>query len=149
MFATVDVDVDSDGETLVLEFPEGQEFQMELANDDDNRALLRGALAAAMGAAPPFRYQLGRGKVRPAEDAKPAPAPAHRDPEFVAAPAAVTEPADAPEFDDSTRERVAKSGHDEPDDDAPVDDIDRLLSEQFGAKVVAEEIRQADREDES
>ena len=156
MFATVDVDVDADGETLVLEFPEDQEFQMELANDDENRAMLRAALAAAMGATPPFRFQLGRGKVRPVVEAQPAAAPAvHRDPELTAAPApaapsiaAAAASATEPSPDEAVPPTSGRRSE-EPDDDAPVDDIDRLLSEQFGAKVVAEETRQPDREDES
>jgi DNA polymerase III subunit gamma/tau len=146
MFATVDVDVDADGETLVLEFPEGQDFQMELANDDENRAMLRSALAAAMGVAPPFRFQLGRGKVRPVVEAQSAAAPpVHRDPELTAASA----PAAASPVTSTAAEPASISHLEVPDDDAPVDDIDRLLAEQFGAKVVAEETRQPDREDES
>ncbi len=169
MFATVDVDVDSDGKTLVLEFPVGQEFQFELAQDDENRALLRSALAAVLGAAPPFRFQLGRGKVRPAEPQAPdrepptAPSSLHRDPEIEASPEAAMPPSSATPLPQSpatephpatpSSAAVSAVGDDEDaddvDPDAPVEDIDRLLAEQFGAKVVAEQTNTPDREDES
>jgi hypothetical protein len=74
-FANVEVDVDADGETLVIEFPSDQEFSMQLAEDGENRDLLKRALAGVFGAPPPFRFQLGRGAVRPPTHAEPSPPP--------------------------------------------------------------------------
>jgi hypothetical protein len=66
-FTNVEVDVDADGGTLVVEFPADQRHAMGMAERPDNRELLRGALSRVFGVAPPFRFQLGRGAVRPAE----------------------------------------------------------------------------------
>ncbi len=72
-FSNVEVDVDIDGQGLVIEFPADQAFSMQLADDGENREILKRALGAVFGSAPPFRYQLGRGAVRPAEpEARPA-----------------------------------------------------------------------------
>ena len=72
-FANVEVDVDTDGQGLVIEFPADQAFSMQLAEDGENREILKRALGAVFGSAPPFRYQLGRGAVRPLEpEARPA-----------------------------------------------------------------------------
>jgi len=73
-FASVEVDVDTDGEGLVIEFPSDQEFSLQLAEEPATRELLKRALAAVFGSAPPFRYQLGRGGVRPMEAPVAAPA---------------------------------------------------------------------------
>ena len=72
-FAQVEVDVDADGETLVLEFPAEPAFAFNMASEPDNRELLRDSLAAVFGEAPPFRFQRGRGEVRPAPAPEPAP----------------------------------------------------------------------------
>ena len=126
-FAQVEVDVDSDGQTLVLEFPEDPPFVMEMAQEPDNRDLLRDALVAVYGAAPPFRYQRGRGSVKPvAETAPPtvqSPAdesPEETDPSDGAPPA--TEPPGVP--DDG--------------DDAASGDLASVLQDQYGMNIVAE-----------
>lgn len=64
-FAQVEVDVDADGETLVLEFPAEPAFAFNMASEPANRELLSDSLAAVFGVAPPFRFQRGRGAVRP------------------------------------------------------------------------------------
>jgi DNA polymerase-3 subunit gamma/tau len=143
MFAAVDVDVDRDGVTLVLEFPEGQEFQMDLAADDENRAMLRTALANVLGTAPPFRYQLGRGEVRPSTD-RATPADTGDQPDTERTPSAAGASASQP----GGEAVPVGPGREEPDD-APVDDVEKLLVEQFGARVVAEETHHPDGEDES
>jgi len=74
-FANVEIDIDTDGVGLVVEFPADQAFSLQLAEEPDNRELLKRALTAVFGSAPPFRYQLGRGAVRPAETLAPAPTP--------------------------------------------------------------------------
>ena len=63
-FADIEVDIDRDGITLVLEFPADQSFAMELAEEPEMRDMLKIALAAVLGSAPPFRMQLGRGAVQ-------------------------------------------------------------------------------------
>jgi hypothetical protein len=52
--------VDTDGRTLVLEFPADQEFAMQMAEEPDMRELLQRALGVAMGFAPPVRFTLSR-----------------------------------------------------------------------------------------
>ncbi len=59
MYGRVEVDVDADGHTLVLEFPADQEFAMQMAEEPDMRELLQRALGAVMGFAPPVRFRLG------------------------------------------------------------------------------------------
>jgi hypothetical protein len=60
MYARIEVDLDTDGRTLVLEFPADQDFAMQMAEDPDMRELLQRALGAVMGAAPPTRFRLAR-----------------------------------------------------------------------------------------
>ena len=59
MYGRVEVDVDADRHTLVLEFPADQEFAMQMAEEPDMRELLQRALGAVMGVAPPVRFQIG------------------------------------------------------------------------------------------
>jgi len=75
LFGVAEVDVDTDGQTLVVEFPVDQSFSIQLAEEPDARELLQRALASALGFAPPVRFQLGRGVARPAPDVSAAPAP--------------------------------------------------------------------------
>ena len=70
-YGDVEVDVDVDGVTLVLEFPSDQSFAMDMAEEPEMRDMLKIALAAVLGSSPPFRLQLGRGAVRPARAAAP------------------------------------------------------------------------------
>jgi len=67
LFGAADIEVDSDGETLVVEFPGDQAFSIQLAEEPEMRELLKRSLASALGFAPPVRFQLGKGAVRPAE----------------------------------------------------------------------------------
>jgi DNA polymerase III subunit gamma/tau len=61
LFSTAEVDIDLDGETLVVEFPAEQSFSIQLAEEPEARELLQRAIASALGFAVPVRYQLGRG----------------------------------------------------------------------------------------
>lgn len=102
-FSAVEVDVDSDEKTVVLEFSADQEFSMKLADTAETRELLRGALAAVFGTPPPFRYQLGRGPVRPAEISAEIPQSAPSVSAAEPSSAGFETPANAPETDgDST-----------------------------------------------
>jgi hypothetical protein len=67
LFGAADIEVDGDGETLVVEFPGDQAFSIQLAEEPEMRELLKRSLASALGFAPPVRFQLGKGAVRPAE----------------------------------------------------------------------------------
>jgi hypothetical protein len=58
MYGRVEVEVDADGTTLVLEFPGDQAFAMQMAEEPDMRELLQRALGAAVGFAPPVRMRL-------------------------------------------------------------------------------------------
>jgi DNA polymerase-3 subunit gamma/tau len=64
MYGRVEADIDSDGQTLLLEFPADQDFAMQMAEDPDMRELLQRALAAALGVAPPVRFKLSRTALR-------------------------------------------------------------------------------------
>ena len=139
MFDGTEVDVDTDGTTLVVEFPANARFPMRQAQGPDNIALLKRALATVLGAVPPFRYQLGRGAVRAeepvpapvaAEPQSPAPAPAGPDgpPPAVSEeppvpPVAEGEEADGPGATEETGEGL---------------DIEALMADTLGAEKVAE-----------
>ncbi len=64
-YADVEIDVDLDGSTLVLEFPSDASFAMQMAEEPEMRDMLKLALASVVGFTPAFRFQLGRGAVRP------------------------------------------------------------------------------------
>lgn len=64
-YSQVEVDVDPDGETLVLEFPADQAFVKEMADQPDMKDMLKQAMMTVMGAVPSFRLQVGRGSVQP------------------------------------------------------------------------------------
>jgi len=131
-FANVEIDVDADGKTLVIEFPTDQKFAMNQAEEPDYRDLVREALAAVFGIAPPFRYQLGRGAVRPLEqpavvaprvdvapDAEPA-LPVASEPDRFESAVGMTEPAE---------EYRAPAG---------ADDLQSVLLGELGVSIVAE-----------
>ena len=82
-YSDIEVDLDADGETLVLEFPADAAFAMQMAEEPEMRDMLRVALSSVFGFTPSFRFQLGRGSVRPQS----APAPAHRAADIDDAPA--------------------------------------------------------------
>jgi len=67
MFDGTEVDIDADGETLVVEFPSAARFPMSQASEPESIELLKGAMTTVLGPPPPFRFQLGRGAVRPPE----------------------------------------------------------------------------------
>jgi hypothetical protein len=64
-YSDIEVDLDADGETLVLEFPSDAAFAMQMAEEPEMRDMLKLALSSVFGVTPPFRFQLGRGAVRP------------------------------------------------------------------------------------
>ncbi len=150
-FAMVEIDLDADGRTLVLEFPGDQGFSLQVAEDAESRELLRDALAAVFGAPPPFRYQLGRGPVRPAVEPAPEPvAPVDTPPDVEAASGdgprdwerlgsavGLTEPS----------EQHASAGDAQPpvSSAAPSgsgtkvsSDLERMLLDELGAQIVSE-----------
>lgn len=120
---------------------------MQMADEPEARELLRRALAAVLGSPPPVRFQLGLGAVRPetGKPVKPAPVEEHR--EAADAPPADDEP--LPEYyemgagfeEPGIGTRVAPSSA--PADQtspaaAPQSDLERLLVQDLGAKIVAE-----------
>ena len=160
LFGSAEVDVDSDGETLVVEFPADQSFGVQLAEEPEARELLQRALAAALGYAPPVRYQLGKGGVRAAS---PAGGSAGGSPlRSGSSPGALAPSAPAPAAESSLRGEPPADSDDEPIAEyyetgagfaepgvghsvpsasataAQSDDITRLLTEGLGAQIVAE-----------
>ena len=127
IFDGTEIDIDADGETLVIEFPADAAFRLKQAADPDTSQLLRRGLATVLGGAPPFRFQLGRGAVR---------APGAEPVENQAAHADVppsdggdeTTPEPSPEA--NVPAKRAEAG--------PHDDIERLLIDELGAQMIAE-----------
>ncbi|MBW6467586.1 MAG: DNA polymerase III subunit gamma/tau [Coriobacteriia bacterium] len=137
IFDGTEVDVDGDGETLVVEFPADAAFKMRQASDGENTQLLRRSLATVLGGAPPFRFQLGRGPVR-----APAQEPTGESPALV----------DTPRVDGGDEPApTASSEHVEPfETEAPTpetDDIERMLIDQLGAQVIGEHPNDPDGKD--
>ena len=64
-YSQVEVDVDPDGETLVLEFPADQSFVKDMADQPEMKDMLKQAMQTVMGMVPSFRLQVGRGFVQP------------------------------------------------------------------------------------
>ncbi len=64
-YSQVEVDVDPDGETLVLEFPADQSFVKDMADQPEMKDMLKQAMQTVMGMVPSFRLQVGRGSVQP------------------------------------------------------------------------------------
>ncbi len=146
-FANTEVDVDPDGDGIVIEFPADQTFAMQMA--EECRDLVRDAIITVFGRPLSFRYQLGRGAVRPQE---PQTESYQRDPE----PAAGREP--APEAASSQRPAapepaasVAPSGMSE--QSAPTasydvsDDLESLLVNGLGAEIVDERPHEPEEEE--
>jgi len=133
IFDGTEVDVDADGATLVIEFPADAHFRMKQASDTETLQLLRRGFASVLGGAPPFRFQLGRGAVRAAEEPLAEPEPA-----AAGAPAAAessAEPEPAPEPDSPPTTGPA---------DQPVDDVEQLLADTLGATLIAEHPHETD-----
>ncbi len=148
IFDGTEVDVDADGETLVIEFPADAAFRIKQASDADTIQLLRRGFATVLGGVPPFRHQLGRGAVRPSEEAAAVPAPeippapeAHGEsgttdgePDVPGSPPAEPPPADAP----VGVEPPAANGD---------NDVERLLVEELGAQMISEHPHDAEGKD--
>lgn len=120
-FSGTEVDLDADGSTIVVEFPADQ--SLVVVNDPETREYLNKAIALVLGSVPPYRFQQGRGPVKPIE----APAPeAHVDapipPDETLTPEAPAAVASVPSADTT---------HDE-------HDLDQILMSELGAEMVAE-----------
>jgi DNA polymerase III subunit gamma/tau len=136
IFDGTEVDVDADGETLVVEFPADAAFKMRQASDADTNQLLRRSLATVLGGVPPFRFQLGRGAVR-APTGEPIEPSARVD-----AP-----PADGGDETVSTAAPAAAEPLVESDAAPPTVDIERLLIDELGAQMIAEHPHEPDGKD--
>jgi len=143
-YSQVEIDVDPDGETLVLQFPADQAFAKELADEPEMREMLKHAMQTVLGMAPGFRLQVGRGAVRP----EPVPvAEVALEPVAMPTPPAETR-AGAPASDDDPLPEYYETdyGSEEPvaasaptsAPSAGTSDIERLLMEGLGATVVTE-----------
>lgn len=121
MYGQVEIDMDPDGETMVLEFPSDQSFAMQMGEEPEMREMLKRAITAVLGFSPPTRFQLGRGGVR--TDDRPVAIPA--------VPASV--PASVSEQDGPAATAPAQA----PDEDAKAA-LKRQLIEGLGVDIVAE-----------
>ena len=153
-YSQVELEVDADGETLVLEFPSDQSFVMQMAEEPDMREMLTHALAAVLGTAPPVRMQLGRGAVRPVQ------APPHipQSSPVEARESASSEP--VPEYYETGTGLSEGPSAKRPKSDAPASvpprtaaprggpeptsDLERFLVRDLGAQIVAEHAAAAD-----
>jgi len=137
-FGNVEIDIDPDGTTVVVEFPRDQQFTMDLAEEPDTRELLRRALAEVLGGSVPFRYQLGRGVVRDPglEPAAPATPPAPGDPEPATLHSAPVTP--AADIAEPPAPDAAPAHEPENTDTDTTPDIEHLLVHGLGAQILAE-----------
>ena len=159
LFGVAEVEVDSDGETLVVEFPADQAFSVQLAEEPDMRELLQRALSSALGFAPPVRFQLGKGAVHPAEPAPaasaapdaPAPRPVPASdtsyddepvPEYYETGAGLGEPALAERAGHAASAAGPTASAFVPDQ--PQSDLARLLTEGLGAQIVSQHAARPD-----
>jgi hypothetical protein len=152
LFASTEVDVDSDGETLVVEFPADQSFGLQLAEDPEMRELLQRALATVLGFAPPVRFQLGKGAVRPAQPDAGPPQSAPRS----SVPPASPVPERVPRVDagddfyddgpplDSYGMSAGSVAPEQTAAVAPQSDLERLLTQGLGAQIVSEHAARPD-----
>jgi DNA polymerase-3 subunit gamma/tau len=146
-YSDIEVDVDLDGKTLVLEFPSEAAFAMELADEPEMREMLKQAIAEVVGFSPPFRFQLGRGAVRPVD----APAAQLRPADIDDTPPDHT-PDDEPMADyyetatgmtepvaeAHLKERSSLSSGRIPGGDEPKSELERLLTDELGGHIVAQ-----------
>ncbi|PKQ16326.1 MAG: DNA polymerase III subunit gamma/tau [Actinobacteria bacterium HGW-Actinobacteria-7] len=141
LFSSVEVDIDTDGKTLVLEFPSDQEFSLQMAEEPEMRELLRSALSKVFSAVPPFRTQLGRGAVRPLEPPAPEPVISRAAPEHTETVLTDDEP--LPEYYETG------AGFTEPTAShaRPSGELESVL-DQLGATIVSEHAYEPDGEDE-
>ncbi|MBE0417146.1 MAG: DNA polymerase III subunit gamma/tau [Coriobacteriia bacterium] len=136
IFDGTEVDVDADGETLVIEFPADAAFRMRQASDADTSQLLRRGLATVLGGAPPFRFQLGRGPVRAPVDERVEPPVARVD----------VPPSDGGDETGSAPVPEVESPA-EPVTTGSAGDIERLLIDELGAQIIAEYPHEPDGKD--
>ena len=157
-YSQVELEVDADGETLVLEFPSDQSFVMQMAEEPDMREMLARALAAVLGTAPPVRMQLGRGAVRPSQaSSQPAPLATPADtgesawssepvPEYYETGADISETS-APARKAQPVARIdahSQVAGSTMNGDGPTSDLERLLVHDLGAQIVAEHAAKPD-----
>jgi DNA polymerase-3 subunit gamma/tau len=140
LFSSVEIDIDTDGKTLVLEFPSDQAFSMQMAEEPEMRELLRVALSRVFSAAPPFRTQLGRGVVRPVEEKLPPRTRSQATPEMTSTRLVDSEP--LPEYYETA------TGLTEPEAQrGPVTGALESVLDQLGATIVSEHAHETDGED--
>lgn len=120
-YSQVEVDVDPDGETLVLEFPADQAFVKDMADQPEMKDMLKQAMQTVMGMVPGFRLQVGRGPVQP-----PRAAVAETALEPIASPAASVATIPAPA---SASPQAAGTS-----------EIERLLINDLGATMITERL---------
>jgi DNA polymerase-3 subunit gamma/tau len=143
VFSSVEIDVDADGKTLVLEFPSDQAFSLQMAEEPEMRELVKASLARVFSVAPPFRTQLGRGAVRPTEPPAPSPVASRATPEVTETALVDDEP--LPEYYETG------AGFTEPAaqrSTASTGELEDVLS-QLGATIVSEHAHEPDGEDEA
>lgn len=70
IFESAEANVDADGVTLVIEIAGGSAFALTHIDDPEMRGIVQSALAIVFGQPVPFRYQVGRGAVKPIPPAK-------------------------------------------------------------------------------
>jgi hypothetical protein len=135
LFSNVEVDIDPGDGSLVIEFPEDMRYTMRQAADPDTREMLRASLVAVFGTAPAFRYQLGRGAVRSAEDGGEAEVLAElgEDAGESGEPPAGTAAATDPTETDET-----------PPAESDEEDLETLLMAELGAEKIAEHQHETD-----
>ncbi|MEI7815309.1 MAG: hypothetical protein WCJ13_11060, partial [Coriobacteriia bacterium] len=156
LYGRIEASVDSDGHTLVLEFPADQEFAMQMAEDPDMRELLQRALGAVMGFAPPVRFQLSRARLGapvPSEEESTPPIPPLADAQDDIAPSDDGAHSESYQTTSAPHPWVADAAPDDivaqPDATAPgsaapasesasAGDLARQLMESLGAEIVEE-----------
>ena len=129
-FVNTEVDVDSDGLTVVIEFPREEAFTIKLADEPDTRQLLKRALAVVLGSAPPFRFQLGRGAPQHMPEPE---APRRTD----VPPATVPDETTTAPGDTGAFPRVSAPPPE------PADDVERLLMHGLGAEIIGEHVHES------
>lgn len=137
-FVNTEVELDTDGVGLVIEFPADGAFMRELAEEPEMKELVRRVLGSVFGTPPPFRYQVGRGAVRPAEEPE-----AWSPPARTSAPSASSASAAARSGDSAPAGPSASASPGGPAVEAEppaVDeaDLEHLLVHGLGAQIVGE-----------
>ncbi len=128
-YSQVEVDVDPDGETLVLEFPSDQAFVKEMADQPEMKDMLKQAMQSVMGMVPGFRLQVGRGSVQPVQ---PLIAETALEPIAVPVPSAASKATTSP---------ALHNGDPEPEyyeTESGMSEIERLLMNDLGATMITE-----------